>query len=119
MKLRSWALASALSLTALLMPVTNAVAAPAAPAAPSCTQGSICFYTGSRYNGRSWEWVAKDGYHDMPAAFHDNVGSFVASADGCFINWDPKETRVVRSGDNRIDYGSDFGGRIDGVGQGC
>ncbi|WP_406503114.1 peptidase inhibitor family I36 protein [Streptomyces sp. NBC_00212] len=116
MKLRFWSLAGALSLTAVLMPVSNAVAA---PATPSCTDGSICFYTGARYNGQSWEWVAKDGYHDMPAAFHDNVGSFVSSADGCFINWDPKETRPVHKGDSRIDYNSDFGGRIDGVGQVC
>ncbi|MEU9102613.1 peptidase inhibitor family I36 protein [Streptomyces sp. NPDC048361] len=119
MKLRTWSLACALSLTALLVPVSDVAAAPAAPAAPSCTKGSICFYTGSRFDGRSWEWVAKDGYHDMPAEFHDHVGSFVSSAEGCFINWDPKETRVVHSGDSRIDYVSDFGGRIDGVGQVC
>ncbi|MFD9483050.1 peptidase inhibitor family I36 protein [Streptomyces sp. NPDC059991] len=119
MKLRSWSLAAVLSLTAALVPAADAPAAPAAPAAPSCTGGSICFYTGSRYDGRSWEWVAKDGYHDMPAAFHDNVGSFVANVDGCFINWSPKETRVVRNGDNRIDYRSDFGGRIDGVANTC
>ncbi|OAR22236.1 hypothetical protein A8W25_21395 [Streptomyces sp. ERV7] len=119
MKLRSWSSTAALSLIAVLMPASDALAAPAAAAVPSCTGGSICFFTGSDYNGRSWEWVAKDGYHDMPADFHDKVGSFVANTDGCFINWDPKETRVVRNGDNRINYRSDFGGRIDGVGNTC
>ncbi|MFK8906490.1 peptidase inhibitor family I36 protein [Streptomyces sp. YS-3] len=116
MKLRWWSSTAVLTLIAVLMPASDALAAPAAPACPG---GSICFYTGSNFNGRSWEWVARDGYHDMPANFHDNVGSFVASSDGCFINWDPKETRVVRNGDYRINYGSDFGGRIDGVGNGC
>ncbi|MDJ0346453.1 peptidase inhibitor family I36 protein [Streptomyces sp. H10-C2] len=113
MKLRSWSCAAVLSLTALLLPTSNAVAASAAP--PFCPVGSICFYSGTDFSGQSWEWASNSGYRDMPPGLHDNVSSFVASTDACFINWDPKETRQVRSGDWRRDYGGDFGGRIDGV----
>ncbi|EGG20399.1 hypothetical protein DFA_07523 [Cavenderia fasciculata] len=88
-------------------------------AIPACPSGSICLFTGDNFDGKSWEWTKKDGYHDMPADFHDNVGSFVASTDGCFINWHPKEARPVNSGDYRINYGGDFGNRIDGVDAVC
>ncbi|MEU3356262.1 peptidase inhibitor family I36 protein [Streptomyces sp. NPDC037389] len=103
-----------MSLIALLMPATSAFAAPAA-GPPACPNGSVCFFSGSDYHGSSWEWTASSGYRDMPPALHDNVGSFVASTDACFINWDPKETRQVHNGDWRRAYGGDFGGRIDGV----
>lgn len=51
----------------------------------------------------------------MPPQFHDHVGSFVANVDACFIDWQPKATRQVRSGDWRRSYLGDFGGRIDAV----
>jgi hypothetical protein len=86
---------------------------------PACPNGSICFYSGSDHRGTSWEWTADSGYRDLPPALHDHVGSFVAAADACFVDWDPKETRSVHSGDWRRDYGSDFGGRIDGVNAGA
>ncbi|GHF67749.1 hypothetical protein GCM10010218_56550 [Streptomyces mashuensis] len=107
-------LVAALSLTALLVPASQAAAAPAQDH-PGCPNGSVCFWSGTDYHGTSWEWAANSGYRDMPPALHDNVGSFVASTDACFINWSPKETRQVRNGDWRRAYGSDFGGRIDGV----
>ncbi|GAA2931777.1 hypothetical protein GCM10020221_29500 [Streptomyces thioluteus] len=46
------------------------------------------------------------------------MGSFVASTDACFINWQPKETRTVHNGDWRRSYKGDFGGKIDGVNAG-
>ncbi|KNB52109.1 hypothetical protein AC230_13195 [Streptomyces caatingaensis] len=113
-KLRSWSVAAALSLAALLMPAANAAAAPAG-GPPPCPGGSVCFYTGTDFHGSSWEWTATSGYRDLPPQLHDNVGSFVASTEACFINWQPKETRAVHNGDWRRSYKGDFGGRIDGV----
>ncbi|WP_330328971.1 peptidase inhibitor family I36 protein [Streptomyces sp. NBC_00536] len=105
---------AALALAALpLLSPTSAAAAPAA-AAP-CPSGSVCFYTAADYGGQSWEWSPRSGYRDMPPQFHDHVGSFVANVDACFIDWQPKATRQVRSGDWRRSYLGDFGGRIDAV----
>ncbi|MFC4121899.1 hypothetical protein [Nonomuraea zeae] len=85
--------------------------------------GDICLYTGRDFSGASWCWNPANGYVDVPPALHDNVGSFQAHANGCFINWihvpDRKETRVVRDGDYRRVYKDDFGGKIDAVAPGC
>ncbi|MER5728752.1 peptidase inhibitor family I36 protein [Streptomyces sp. NPDC002138] len=106
---------AALALAAL--PLLSAT--PAAAAAAPCPSGSVCFYTGADYGGQSWEWSPRSGYRDMPAHLHDHVGSFVANVDACFIDWSPKATRQVRSGDWRRDYRNDFGGRIDAVSASC
>ncbi len=78
----------------------------------------MCFYSGSDYSGKSWEWTANSGYRDLPPALHDHVGSFVANTDACFIAYQPTEKRAVHNGDWRRDYRGDFGGRMDGVGPG-
>ncbi|MEV4113329.1 peptidase inhibitor family I36 protein [Nonomuraea sp. NPDC049695] len=101
-----------------------ACAAPATAAAPaSRASGDICLWSGRDYSGASWCWSPDHGYVDVPPALHDNVGSFIAHADGCFINWisvpDRKETRVVRDGDYRRVYKDDFGGKIDAVAPNC
>ncbi|GAA2251976.1 MULTISPECIES: peptidase inhibitor family I36 protein [Kitasatospora] len=114
MKLRSWAATAVLSVTAVLLPAANAVAAPT-DGPPGCPGGSVCFWNGVDFRGYGWEWTAGSGYRDLPSELHDNVGSFVADTDACFINWNPKETRQVRSGDWRRSYEDDIGGRIDGV----
>ncbi|QDI73383.1 hypothetical protein CD934_21415 [Streptomyces calvus] len=115
-KTRCWSLATALTLTALLLPAHTASAAPAAP--PSCPDGSVCFWSGEGFDGDYWEWTARSGYRDMPPRLHDHVGSFVASTRACFVNWQPTEKRNVFNGDWRSRYLGDFGGRIDGVGPG-
>jgi hypothetical protein len=85
--------------------------------------GDICLWSGSDYTGASWCWNPGNGYVDVPPALHDNVGSFRASADGCFIDWihvpDRKDVRVIRAGDYRKVYKNDFGGRIDAVAPRC
>jgi hypothetical protein len=102
----------------------------AGPASAASVQGSsasragdICLWSGQDFTGASWCWNPGNGYVDVPPALHDNVGSFMAHADGCFINWihvpDRKETRVVRNGDYRKVYKNDFGGKIDAVAPGC
>jgi hypothetical protein len=117
-KLRSWSIAAALSLTALFLPVTDAQAQPAGP--PPCPGGSVCFWSGQGFSGDYWEWTTAAGYRDMPPNLHDHVGSFVSSARACFVNWQPVEKRDVFVGDWRSQYLGDFGGRIDGVGpNGC
>ncbi|MGW2616215.1 peptidase inhibitor family I36 protein [Streptomyces sp. NPDC001500] len=117
MKLRARSLAAALAVTALavVLPAQSASAA----AAPSCPDGSVCFYSGEDFGGSSWEWTARSGYRDMPSFLHDHVGSFVASARACFVDWAPVEKRDVINGDWRARYQGDFGGRIDGVGPGA
>ncbi|MFF0768087.1 peptidase inhibitor family I36 protein [Nonomuraea wenchangensis] len=94
----------------------------AAPAA-AARAGDICLYTGRNFSGASWCWNPGNGYVDVPSALHDNVGSFRAGADGCFINWitvpTRKETRVVRNGDYRTVYDNDFGAKIDAVAPQC
>ncbi|SEF04595.1 peptidase inhibitor family I36 protein [Streptomyces sp. Ag109_O5-10] len=117
MKLRTWSLATALALTALVVPAQSASAH--AAAAPSCPDGSVCFWSGEGFGGDYWEWTARSGYRDMPPGLHDNVGSFVASTRACFVNWSPTEKRDVFNGDWRSQYRGDFGGRIDGVGAGA
>ncbi|WP_405447495.1 peptidase inhibitor family I36 protein [Streptomyces achromogenes] len=114
-QLRSWTLAAALALTAVLLPTQTATAK---AAQPSCPDGSVCFWSGENFGGSSWEWTARSGYRDMPSFLHDHVGSFVSSTRACFINWGPVEKRDVFNGDWRSRYLSDFGGRIDGVGPG-
>ncbi|MER7187142.1 peptidase inhibitor family I36 protein [Streptomyces hyaluromycini] len=116
MKLRSWSLAAALALTALVAPAQSASAH--AAAAPSCPDGSVCFWSGEGFGGDYWEWTARSGYRDMPPNLHDHVGSFVASTRACLVNWSPTEKRDVFNGDWRSQYLGDFGGRIDGVGAG-
>ncbi|MEV0241650.1 peptidase inhibitor family I36 protein [Streptomyces sp. NPDC050674] len=111
MQMRTWALVAALTAATVVVPSTSASAA----APPHCPGGSVCFYSGTDFHGTSWEWTTGSGYRDMPPGLHDNVGSFVASTDACFINWQPKETRQVQNGDWRRAYKGDFGGRIDGV----
>ncbi|MFI7632825.1 peptidase inhibitor family I36 protein [Nonomuraea sp. NPDC049400] len=109
--------AIALTIVACAAPAT-AAPEPAAPAA-----GDICLWSGRDYTGASWCWNPGNGYVDVPPALHDNVGSFIAHANGCFINWihvpDRKETRVVRDGDYRRVYKNDFGGKIDAVAPTC
>ncbi|MDK1344611.1 peptidase inhibitor family I36 protein [Streptomyces sp. 378] len=114
MQLRSWGFVAALSLATLVVPSTSASAA----APPPCPGGSVCFFSETDFRGSRWEWTAASGYRDLPPQLHDNVGSFVAGTDACFINWAPKETRQVHNGDWRRAYKGDFGGRIDGVGSG-
>ncbi|MFQ3560004.1 peptidase inhibitor family I36 protein [Streptomyces gramineus] len=116
MKLRSWSLAAALALTALVVPAQSASAH--AAAAPSCPDGSVCFWSGEGFGGSYWEWTSRSGYRDMPPGLHDHVGSFVASTRACLVNWSPTEKRDVFNGDWRSQYLGDFGGRIDGVGAG-
>ncbi len=98
---------------------TLTVATPAAQA----KAGDICMWSGRDFKGASWCWNPGNGYVDLPPALHDNVGSFRAGADGCFINWihvpDRKETRVVRNGDFRHVYDNDFGRKIDAVAPTC
>ncbi|MDX3102304.1 peptidase inhibitor family I36 protein [Nonomuraea angiospora] len=109
----------ALAILACAAPATAA----APPAAGSARAGDICLWSGRDYTGSSWCWNPGNGYVDVPPALHDNVGSFTAHADGCFINWihvpDRKETRVVRDGDYRRVYKDDFGGKIDAVAPRC
>ncbi|MCK2218789.1 peptidase inhibitor family I36 protein [Actinomadura sp. ATCC 31491] len=94
-----------------------------APAAAAARAGDICLYSGRNYTGASWCWNPGNGYVDVPPALHDNVASFRAGANGCFINWiqvpNRKETRVVRDGDYRSVYDNDFGGKIDAVAPTC
>ncbi|MEQ4722913.1 peptidase inhibitor family I36 protein [Nonomuraea sp. B19D2] len=110
--------AIALTIVACAAPAT-AAPEPAARAAA----GDICLWSGRDYTGASWCWNPGNGYVDVPPALHDNVGSFIAHANGCFINWihvpDNKETRVVRDGDYRRVYKNDFGGKIDAVAPTC
>ncbi|MGA5124167.1 peptidase inhibitor family I36 protein [Streptomyces pseudogriseolus] len=117
MKTRSWSLAAALALTALLLPAHAASAAPAAP--PPCPDGSVCFWSKEGFKGDYWEWTSRSGYRDMPSNLHDHVGSVVSSTRACFVNWQPEEKRDVFNGDWRSRYLGDFGGRIDGVGPGA
>ncbi|MBX9399670.1 peptidase inhibitor family I36 protein [Streptomyces sp. TRM72054] len=117
MKLRSWSVAAALTLTTLVLPSHGAVAAEAA-APPACPDGSVCFWSDEGFDGNYWEWTARSGYRDMPPHLHDHVGSFVASTRACFINWGPVEKRDAFNGDWRSRYLGDFGGRIDGVAPG-
>ncbi|MEU8272321.1 peptidase inhibitor family I36 protein, partial [Sphaerisporangium sp. NPDC049002] len=99
---------------ALATPAPEAVASSGVPSKASAGAqgapenrgpGDICLWAGRDYTGASWCWNPGNGYVDVPSALHDNVGSFQADADGCFINWihvpDKKETRVVRKGDYR------------------
>ncbi|MFG1611371.1 peptidase inhibitor family I36 protein [Nonomuraea wenchangensis] len=108
------AAASAATLAALAV-----LAAPASAA----RAGDICLYTGRNFSGAHWCWNPGNGYVDVPPALHDNVGSFRAQANGCFINWitvpTRKETRVVRNGDYRTVYDNDFGAKIDAVAPQC
>ncbi|MEU6719144.1 hypothetical protein ABZ897_47430 [Nonomuraea sp. NPDC046802] len=110
--------ALALAMLASAMPATASTASSSAHRA-----GDICLWTGKDFSGSSWCWNPGNGYVDVPPALHDNVGSFMAHADGCFINWisvpDRKETRVVRNGDYRKVYKNDFGGKIDAVAPRC
>ncbi|RCG30440.1 hypothetical protein DQ384_14010 [Sphaerisporangium album] len=103
--------------------VAFAAPAPASAGAPAGRAGDICLWSGKDYTGASWCWNPGNGYVDVPPALHDNVGSFRAQADGCFINWihvpDNKEVRVVRNGDYRKVYKNDFGGKIDAVAPRC
>jgi hypothetical protein len=119
LQLRSGAVATAVALTALLLPAPGAVAQTQGRAAvPACNGGSVCFWSGQNFHGSTWEWTARSGYRDMPPFLHDHVGSFVADTRACFINWGPLEKRNVFSGDWRSRYLGDFGGRIDGVAPG-
>ncbi|GAA3651262.1 hypothetical protein GCM10022224_012700 [Nonomuraea antimicrobica] len=112
---RAAALAGAIAL------VTLACTTP--PATAQARAGDICLWSGRNYSGAHWCWNPGNGYVDVPPALHDNVGSFQAHADGCFINWihvpDRKETRIVRNGDYRRVYDNDFGGKIDAVAPRC
>ncbi|GAB1819107.1 peptidase inhibitor family I36 protein [Herbidospora sp. RD11066] len=107
------------TLTGVIALATLTVVTPAAQA----RTGDICMWSGRDFKGASWCWNPGNGYVDMPPALHDNVGSFRADSDGCFINWihvpDRKETRVVRSGDFRHAYDNDFGAKIDAVSTQC
>jgi hypothetical protein len=115
MQLRSLGVVAALSLATSVVPITSATAA---SSPPPCPGGSVCFYSGTDFHGLAWEWTADSGYHDLPPQLHENVASFVASTDACFINWQPKETREVHNGDWRRSYKGEFGGKIDGVNPG-
>nr|WP_063817886.1 peptidase inhibitor family I36 protein [Herbidospora sakaeratensis] len=108
------------TLAGLLAFASLTAAAPAAQATP----GDICMFSGREYKGSSWCWNPGDGYVDVPPALHDNVGSFRATSDGCFVNWievpSKKETRVVRGGDFRKVYDDrDFGAKVDAVAPKC
>jgi hypothetical protein len=91
----------------------------ATPAAwpPGCSD-SVCFWSENAFRGHTWNWNTDNGYRDLPPFVHDHVGSFVANADACFINWDPLEKRTALRGDWRSSYLQDFGGRMDGVAPG-
>ncbi|MFD4140426.1 peptidase inhibitor family I36 protein [Streptomyces sp. NPDC058572] len=108
------------SLTATaLLTVAAPASAQAAAAVPACPGGSVCFFSEADFGGSSWEWTAGSGYRDLPPSLHDHVGSFVASADACFIAYEPTEKRQARGGDWRRDYRGDFGGRMDAVAPGA
>ncbi|WP_172386656.1 peptidase inhibitor family I36 protein [Streptomyces sp. MNP-20] len=118
MRLRIWSAAVVLTAAATALPAANASAQPHRQGPPPCPDGSVCFYSGTDYQGSSWEWTASSGYQDLPPQLYENVGSFVASTDACFINSQPTETRQVHNGDWRSSYKGDFGSKIDGVNAG-
>ncbi|MFG1707849.1 peptidase inhibitor family I36 protein [Nonomuraea sp. M3C6] len=124
MTTRGTRIATAAGAIGLVILACAAPVSAAAPQAPAVSRaGDICLWSDSDYTGASWCWNPGNGYVDVPPALHDNVGSFTAHADGCFINWihvpDRKETRVVRDGDYRKVYKDDFGGKIDAVAPSC
>jgi hypothetical protein len=88
-------------------------------AAASCADGDICFWHDRNYSGPSWSWKPSSGYRDMPSNLHDHVYSFIANAEGCFIDWKPQEKRKVNKGDYAKAYDTNFGRRIDAVGPTC
>ncbi|WP_165985600.1 peptidase inhibitor family I36 protein [Streptomyces sp. YIM 98790] len=96
-------------------------AATAAGAAPLCGGNEICFWEDNDFRGTPWRWSPGNGYRDMPPRLHDNVGSFMANAPGCFIDWQPEMRRTVAPGDYSRAYKADgtFGSRIDAVAPSC
>ncbi|WP_427921390.1 peptidase inhibitor family I36 protein [Streptomyces sp. cg40] len=85
----------------------------------NCGAGEICFWHDRNYSGTPWRWSPASGYRDMPSNLHDHVYSFVANANGCFIDWSPQEKRPVLTGDYAQAYDTNFGTRIDAVGPTC
>ncbi|SFC82257.1 peptidase inhibitor family I36 protein [Streptomyces aidingensis] len=97
------------------------VATASQAAAPICGENEICFWEKNDFVGTPWRWSPANGYRDMPSHLHDNVGSFMANAPGCFIDWQPEERRTVAPGDYSRAYQADgkFGSRIDAVAPSC
>jgi hypothetical protein len=122
MKALKLTLLSALVAAPLAVPLAaHATTVPQAlqRAAMQCGGGEICFWRERDFRGTPWRWTPASGYRDMPSYLHDHVYSFYANANGCFIDWDPRESRPVTAGDYAHAYDTNFGKRIDAVDVRC
>jgi Peptidase inhibitor family I36 len=90
---------------------------------PPCNAHEICLFEKNDYQGTPWRWSPPSGYSDVPPYLHDNVGSFIANAAGCFIDWKKPPPhgdatmRKVAIGDYSaaFKHGDKFGSRLDAV----
>lgn len=87
-----------------------------------CGKNEVCFWQDNDMPGApTWRWSPGSGVANLPPGLHDNVGSFVANAEACFIDTKPLEKRKVVVGDYSNAYKADgkMGSRIDQVGPPC
>ncbi|MFI6532757.1 peptidase inhibitor family I36 protein [Nonomuraea sp. NPDC050547] len=79
--------AAALSLAAVSMIPSPFAVSPAA-AAPICPDGHVCLYneTDFKVNTCTLQWKPADGVRYLESCLADNVRSFIAEADACFVD---------------------------------
>lgn len=81
--------------------------------------GCVRFWTGTNWNGRSWDYDPRDGYQDVPTYLVNRAYSFYSKlhVNVDAVDWKDKPTkisRIIRPGDHRRDW--DFGRGLDALG---
>lgn len=100
--------------TAVAVP-TAAGAAPTSVAGEGCGVGAVCFWSEPYFEGLIWEWRSEWGHRNMPPYLHDHVGSYVAKARACLVDYKPESVREIGPDGSNYAYLKDFGNRVDAI----
>ncbi|GHE32746.1 hypothetical protein GCM10017673_39480 [Streptosporangium violaceochromogenes] len=112
--------AAALTMAAGVLTATTFLA-PEPASAGICPAGAVCLWENNDFQpGCSMVWRPSNGSRILPSCLRDDVGSFTANAEACFVDTYPggvRESHRARPGDysRAYSHGDKFGGRMDRI----
>ncbi|KAN0023663.1 hypothetical protein ACTFIV_008050 [Dictyostelium citrinum] len=85
---------------------------------PPCGDLCVCLFTEINYEGITFEYSIYSGKVDLPYLVRNNITSFVANADVCFISYNPYSTLQIYLGEFLSNFGIVFGDVVETIAPG-